>query len=526
MSKKIFLILLYSLVGVIAVVYISKFAYRSLAATVNAKIYLSVLNPKSTFTSGETITTGVYASADGAVSSMQFVLNFDKSKFNLVDIAPVTVSHLKTFLPARSGIFDKDSVLVQANQTGVIKMSALAYDFESKNITTSPGLPDVLLTRLTFTVKGGITNGSSTFSVLAGQGATSVVDTLVQVANLTVADASVVLGSAVGPTPTSLPDVGGWTGMGFVKNGSEYILTDTNAYISKYVTDILKPNVEYTVSADMKITTAGTSWGSPKLRLARYEDMGTAEYGESVNLNNTVGVVQKVSYKKTFTTTDLTKPIYFGVRNFGFTGQVVVSNMSLVSANVVVPTSTSVPTAIPTLKPTSTPVPTAVPTIASGIVTVSGVEASQDDVTSLSTSSWIGTGRNTSSSYFMTRFANLNLAKGAKVKSAMLSVLSSSSQWIDVKFTIRSESSDNCVVVSDTKLISSRTLNKTSTAYSDSSKWNANTWYDIKDISAQINEVLARANWKSGNSLCVIFKGNGSAYGRKFVNDSKIIINY
>jgi type IV pilus assembly protein PilY1 len=48
--------------------------------------------------------------------------------------------------------------------------------------------------------------------------------------------------------------------------------------------------------------------------------------------------------------------------------------------------------------------------------------------------------------------------------------------------------------------------------------WSANTWYDLDDLSPVIQEMVNRPGWQSGNTLALIVKGTGAAYGRKLIS--------
>jgi hypothetical protein len=71
-------------------------------------------------------------------------------------------------------------------------------------------------------------------------------------------------------------------------------------------------------------------------------------------------------------------------------------------------------------------------------------------------------------------------------------------------------------------------------AHSSDVEWQANTWYSLDEMAEVVQEVVNRGDWASGNSLSVILKGTGSAWGRKFVrsydgaaaNAPKLVITY
>lgn len=195
------------------------------------------------------------------------------------------------------------------------------------------------------------------------------------------------------------------------------------------------------------------------------------------------------------------------------------------------PTSTPVPT------PTATPIPTP-PT--SGTITLQ-IKASSDDVnqdnatfTSNSTTVWLGNGTSTTASYAGLRFINVTIPPSATVVSAKLQVYSFQSQWISVNMSMAADATGNSATFSASSLPSQRTLTTQKISHSSNSNWNANTWYTLDEMAPVLQEVISRADWVSGNSLSLILKGTGGAYGRKNItgwdgssaNAAKLVITY
>jgi hypothetical protein len=83
-------------------------------------------------------------------------------------------------------------------------------------------------------------------------------------------------------------------------------------------------------------------------------------------------------------------------------------------------------------------------------------------------------------------------------------------------------------------LPSQRALTSQTVSHSSNVQWLANTWYSLDEIAGVVQEVVARADWQSGNSLSLILQGTGSAFGRKFVtsfdgspaNAPRLVITY
>jgi type IV pilus assembly protein PilY1 len=175
-----------------------------------------------------------------------------------------------------------------------------------------------------------------------------------------------------------------------------------------------------------------------------------------------------------------------------------------------------------------------------GTITVQ-VSASSDDVnqnnTALSSTSstlWLGTASSTTSSYTGMRFTNLNIPPGATITSAHLEVFSSQSQWISISFNMAADDVGDSATFSTGNLPSQRALTSQTVSHSSNVQWLANTWYSLDEIAGVVQEVVARADWQSGNSLSLILQGTGSAFGRKFVtsfdgspaNAPRLVITY
>ncbi len=145
-----------------------------------------------------------------------------------------------------------------------------------------------------------------------------------------------------------------------------------------------------------------------------------------------------------------------------------------------------------------------------------------------------GNGASTTSSYTGLRFANLNLPQGATITSAHLEVYSTQSQGISVDMSIAAEAVGNSPTFSTSNLPSQRTLTTQQVSHSSNTQRQANTWYSLDEIAPVIQEVVNRADWQSGNSLSLILKGTGGAWGRKFVRSfdgssttaPKLVITY
>ncbi len=150
------------------------------------------------------------------------------------------------------------------------------------------------------------------------------------------------------------------------------------------------------------------------------------------------------------------------------------------------------------------------------------VKASSDDVNeegssySDNTSTlWLGNG--SGPSYTGIRFTNLTIPKGATVNSALLSVTSSSTQWLNLNFDIAGDSGGNSPIFSSAARPSTRTLTTAKVTHQSNVQWIANTSYNLNDLSPIIQEIVNRSDWQPGNSISIIVKGTGGNFARKFI---------
>ena len=172
---------------------------------------------------------------------------------------------------------------------------------------------------------------------------------------------------------------------------------------------------------------------------------------------------------------------------------------------------------------TWSPVSTPPPPPSGGTITLqtkaSGDDVNRVDGTLWTTGSiWLGNGSSTTTSYTGLRFTNVNLPAGAVIDSARLEVNSPSTSWVAMSMEIAAEASDSAPSFSTTSLPGARALTYARVYHSSNAQWSAGSWYVVEDVRALVEEVVARGGWKPGNSLALVLKGTGGAYGRKFVN--------
>lgn len=202
---------------------------------------------------------------------------------------------------------------------------------------------------------------------------------------------------------------------------------------------------------------------------------------------------------------------------------------------------TNTPTPTPTVTPTPTATPTPTPTPAGPFTVTKQISASTDDVNQdngnlsmTSSTLWVGNGQSTSVSFTGLRFTNITIPKDATITSAHIEFYVPQTSWITRSFSIYAHALGNSPTFSSNNRPSQRTLTAASVAYSSNNQWNANSWISLSEMKTVIQEVVNRSDWTSGNSVSIILKGTGSAYGRSFVtsyngsviNSPKLIITY
>lgn len=508
------------------------------------------------------------------VDGVDVRLLFDPSLLRLSQIDPIaaTTTALATFVPLNtSNTFDASGVVASANQTGLVRFSALSFNaktsaFNVPQVSSS----SVILANLTFVpLKTGSGTVSFDFDSTKPQLTTdsniildgaAYTDSLVGVTNMAVVSSAPLVTSTPAPLPSPTPvlltnsaivnpgletgNLAGWTASkaaislvaSDVHSGAAAaVLTGNSAKLSQNIAAKLTPGVAYTFSVWTNVKTLGTSWGFPTFRLSKYSDLGSADFGESKAANSTSAGWQQIKITRTFTASDLSGSVYLGLINFGFSGVESVDDFSLASGavnsitpTIAVVTATPPPLPTPTLKPTPTPLPTAAPTPTSAAksLTLTGDISNQDGTIFTTSPDWIGTGGTAASSYTALRFTGVALPPGANITSATLSVLSSSLQWLTLTYNLAAENSANSQPFSSSSLPSGRTLTSASLTHSDDVQWQASTWYNLENVAPLIQAVVSRPDWQSGNSVSLIAVGTGNVWGRKLISGAKLTINY
>ncbi len=139
-------------------------------------------------------------------------------------------------------------------------------------------------------------------------------------------------------------------------------------------------------------------------------------------------------------------------------------------------------------------------------------------LTTNATAVWLGNAGSTSTSFAGFRFVGVAIPAGAIISSAHLEVTSASDQWIGIQFLMAADLTGNSAAFSTSARPSQRTQTTAKVNHNTNVRWVPNTVYSLEEIKTVIQEVVARADWQSGNSLTVILKGTGSGtWARKFV---------
>lgn len=298
------------------------------------------------------------------------------------------------------------------------------------------------------------------------------------------------------------------------KSGSYALrLNSSSAYNSQNIASLLQVGTEYTLSAWIKVTKKGTSWGVPGLRVSKFDDLGTSDYGEAKVANDTKPGWTQVKIKKTFTAKELQSSVFFGVKNFGFNGTSLVDDFSITAG-------ASTPTPSPTPSPTPTPVPTA------QTVTYTGSIFNQDGSSQSNGGNWIGTGQDTTASYGAFSFTGVNIPQNSTIQSAKLELQSSGDQWIQVDFELYGENLANSSSFSNNSLPSSRTLTVDKITSSTNERWVNGNWYTYDEVTQILKTLTGRSDWKSGNTLSLISKGTGNQFGKKNISAARLTVTF
>ncbi len=508
-----------------------------------------------TTTVGEDFIVPVTVNPNGnSVSGIDVRIEFSPDKVSIVSInAPINAPTTISYLPSLN------SVVGSANQTGLINFTALAYN-SNNNTASAPliGNQDITIATIVFRpISSGNTNIVWDFTPNATNDSNVTAinppsDILASVSN-----AVIQISDPVVPTPTPTPTPGddnvivnagfdggntdGWTSSGasislggFNNTSNSALITGNDAYLSQNIANRLIAGREYVFRAYVMVTTAGTSWGTTSLRLSRYPNLGTNDFGVDEAENNRNAGWQELKLTKTFTESELNGNVYLGVVNFGMNGVAAVDNFTVNGEVQPTPTITPSPTPTttptvtpnPTMSPTLTPTPTPVETVVERTITKTAQLVNEDGNDYTSSTNWIGTGADTNNSYLGMRFSNLDISNKAKIDSVKLEVKSQGDQWIRIDSNLLVEDTDNSKSYGNNSRPSSRVYSSDSKNYSNDDRWVNNKWYSLPVTNEMVESIVNRNDWKKGNSISFVVRGSGDPYGRKSIKAARLTIKF
>jgi len=161
-----------------------------------------------------------------------------------------------------------------------------------------------------------------------------------------------------------------------------------------------------------------------------------------------------------------------------------------------------------------------VSSVSAGTLNLQVSESADDGEANHANSSWgnsygnLTIGRDSSDSARLIdsymRFTNVTIAKGSIITSAYLTVRAQSNRPNTVCRTrFYLEAADNATQITSYNDYQSRTMTDASAQYQVPA-WTAETDYNLASLVDQVQAVINRAGWASGNALQVFWKNDGS----------------
>jgi hypothetical protein len=130
---------------------------------------------------------------------------------------------------------------------------------------------------------------------------------------------------------------------------------------------------------------------------------------------------------------------------------------------------------------------------------------------------WLGNGGTATTSYAGLRFSGVDIPRGSTILAARLEVNAAQTQWISLQYQIGIENVASSPVFSTSSRPSTRLLATPRVNHSSNVQWVSGTWYAIDALGPLVQAVTDRADWTRLNSLAIVLRGTGGAWGRKFV---------
>lgn len=113
---------------------------------------------------------------------------------------------------------------------------------------------------------------------------------------------------------------------------------------------------------------------------------------------------------------------------------------------------------------------------------------------------------------------SLNVPKDATINSAYLSFRASSTRAGTGSWTVDAESADSAAAITTSADFFSRSRTTASASCALTETWTANSWYNVGDISAVIEEIVGRAGWVANNYINLFVPTNYTSCPTRFVN--------
>jgi hypothetical protein len=145
-------------------------------------------------------------------------------------------------------------------------------------------------------------------------------------------------------------------------------------------------------------------------------------------------------------------------------------------------------------------------------VNASSDDAMQTGTTVTLTDTLIGNDLDATTEWVGMRWTNVAIPKSAKIISAVISVVPTSNTQDEPLVTVFFEDADNCATFSTgASNISNRS--RTTGVTWDNSNLGANgsTYFDTPSLVSDLQTVVNRAGWASGNAICAIIQGGATS---------------
>lgn len=130
---------------------------------------------------------------------------------------------------------------------------------------------------------------------------------------------------------------------------------------------------------------------------------------------------------------------------------------------------------------------------------------------------WLGNGGTATTSVTGLRFTGVDVPRGSTIVSARLEVNAAQTQWISLQYQIGVDDVANSAPFTTTARPSARVLATPRVNHSSNVSWVAGTWYAVDGLGPLVQAITSRADWARLNSLSLVLRGTGTAWGRKFV---------